>query len=119
MKVNQWDYAVDGDPVDKINAQRDAIVHLNIKLDRANDEIARLKNLLAECEMNARQIPVSGHVVTISNKRPYRHLTVRKRMLPGSCYTDAAKLKNEQDAFRTFLTFASLSMPATQRALHH
>ena len=50
-KRKHWDYALDGDPVDKIDAQRDVIVELNVKLDRANDEIASLKNLLAECVM--------------------------------------------------------------------
>ena len=48
-KSKQWDRVIDGDPVDKIDRQREVIVQLNIKLDRANDEIAILKNLLNEC----------------------------------------------------------------------
>jgi hypothetical protein len=48
-KAKQWDRVIDGDPVDKIDRQREVIVELNIKLDRANDENASLKNLLAEC----------------------------------------------------------------------
>jgi hypothetical protein len=48
-KRKDWDYVIDGDPVAKIDAQRGVIVQLHIRLDAANDEIARLKNLLAEC----------------------------------------------------------------------